>query len=83
MDLNPSQPAGFFGPDLNPDTPIYRIYPQRFVEGLLSGKFVIPGLFDSHVHWEEWMGELYVNHGVTSIVALSDVPKGLRARSEL
>jgi len=28
------------------------------------------------------MGELYVNHGVTSIVALSDVPKELRARSQ-
>src|SRR5438552_19203114 len=41
----------------------------------LSGKFIIPGLFDSHVHWQEYMGELYVNHGVTSIVALSDVPR--------
>jgi predicted amidohydrolase YtcJ len=27
----------------------------------LSGKFIIPGLFDSHVHWEDYMGELYVN----------------------
>ncbi len=47
----------------------------------LSGKFIIPGLFDSHVHWDEWMGELFVNHGVTSIVALDNVPKALRARS--
>src|SRR5580692_4462883 len=47
----------------------------------LSGKFVIPGLFDSHVHWEEYMGELYVNHGVTSVVSLDNVPKALRARS--
>jgi hypothetical protein len=48
----------------------------------LSGKFIIPGLFDSHVHWEEWMGELYANHGVTSIVALDNVPKALRTRSQ-
>lgn len=48
----------------------------------LSGKFIIPGLFDSHVHWEEWMGELYANHGVTSLVALVNVPKALRARSQ-
>src|SRR5215468_4237227 len=48
----------------------------------LSGKFIIPGLFDSHVHWQDYMGELYVNHGVTSIVALSDVPKALRAKSQ-
>ena len=47
----------------------------------LSGKFIIPGLFDSHVHWEEYMGELFVNHGVTSIVALENAPKALRART--
>ena len=48
----------------------------------LSGKFIIPGLFDSHVHWQEWMGELYVNHGVTSVMALENVPKALRAKSQ-
>jgi hypothetical protein len=49
----------------------------------LSGKFIIPGLFDSHVHWQEWMGELYVNHGVTSVMALENVPKALRAKSQV
>src|SRR5258707_6229197 len=48
----------------------------------LAGKFIIPGLFDSHVHWDAFMGELLVNHGVTSILALDNVPKALRARSE-
>jgi hypothetical protein len=48
----------------------------------LSGKFIIPGLFDSHVHWQEWMGELYVNHGVTSVMALENVPKAVRAKSQ-
>src|ERR1700736_4887160 len=48
----------------------------------LSGRFIIPGLFDSHVHWQEFMGELYVNHGVTSVMALENVPKALRARSQ-
>ncbi len=48
----------------------------------LNGKFILPGLIDSHVHWEEWMGELYVNHGVTSVVALSNVAKALRTRSQ-
>src|SRR3977135_1898454 len=23
----------------------------------LSGKFIIPGLFDTHVHWAGWLGE--------------------------
>jgi hypothetical protein len=48
----------------------------------LSGKFIIPGLFDSHVHWQEWMGEVYVNHGATSVMALENVPKALRAKSQ-
>src|SRR5215475_6875650 len=48
----------------------------------LAGKFIIPGLFDSHVHWDAFMGELLVNHGVTSILALYNVPKALRARSQ-
>jgi hypothetical protein len=48
----------------------------------LAGKFIIPGLFDSHVHWEAFMGELLVNHGVTSILALDNVPKAQRARSQ-
>jgi hypothetical protein len=48
----------------------------------LGGKFIIPGLFDSHVHWQDWMGELYVNHGVTSIMALLNVPKAARVKSQ-
>jgi len=48
----------------------------------LSGKFIIPGLFDSHVHWDPFMGELLVNHGVTSILALDNLPKALRMRSQ-
>src|SRR5262249_5901985 len=48
----------------------------------LTGKFSIPGLFDSYVHWDPFMGELLVNHGVTSILALDNVPKTLRTRSQ-
>lgn len=36
----------------------------------LSGRFVIPGLVESHAHYEEWMGELFLNHGVTSAFAI-------------
>lgn len=48
----------------------------------LEGKYVIPGLIDSHVHWLDWMGELYVNHGVTSVVALTEIDKGMRTQSQ-
>jgi hypothetical protein len=36
----------------------------------LSGRFVIPGLVESHAHYEGWMGELFLNHGVTSAFAV-------------
>ncbi len=47
----------------------------------LAGHTIIPGLIDSHVHWLDWMGELFVNHGVTSVVAMGDLDRELRARS--
>ena len=31
------------------------------------GKYIIPGLVDSHVHYRSWMGELFLNNGVTTI----------------
>ncbi len=31
------------------------------------GRFVLPGLIDVHVHCFEWMGEMFLAHGVTSV----------------
>ena len=47
----------------------------------VTGKFIIPGLVDTHVHWGAWMGEVYVNHGVTSVLALANVSQEERANS--
>ena len=30
-----------------------------------TGKYVLPGLIDLHVHYRDWAPELYLNHGVT------------------
>src|SRR5438128_9381762 len=35
-----------------------------------GGKFIIPGLIDSHVHYNWYMGELFLSHGVTSVIDL-------------
>ena len=43
-------------------------YPADAVVLDLPGKFVIPGLIDSHVHYRPWLGELFLNYGVTSII---------------
>ncbi len=34
------------------------------------GKYILPGLIDLHVHYRDWAPELYLNHGVTSVVDL-------------
>ena len=33
----------------------------------ITGRFVLPGLIDVHVHYFEWMGELFLAHGVTTV----------------
>jgi hypothetical protein len=50
------------------------------------GKFVIPGLIDSHVHYRPYMGEMFLAHGVTTVYDLgnplawqSAVKKGLNS----
>jgi hypothetical protein len=46
-------------------------YPPDATVINLAGKFVIPGLVDSHTHSRAFCGELYLNHGVTSIFILN------------
>jgi hypothetical protein len=36
------------------------------------GKFVLPGFIDSHVHYRDWKGELFLAHGVTTISDLGN-----------
>jgi hypothetical protein len=39
-----------------------------------GGKFIIPGLIDSHVHYNWYMGELFLSHGVTAVFDLGGGP---------
>jgi len=32
----------------------------------VSGKFVVPGLWDKHLHYKDWFGEMLVTNGITS-----------------
>src|SRR4051794_1674195 len=40
----------------------------RVVNG--KGLTALPGLIDSHSHYKDWQGELYLNHGVTTALAI-------------
>ncbi len=61
----------FSGPD--------PVYPTDATVIDVSGKFMIPGFVDTHVHWEGWMGEIFVNHGITSVLAQADISKREKA----
>ena len=32
----------------------------------VSGKYVVPGLWDKHLHYKDWFGEMLVTNGITS-----------------
>ncbi len=55
------------------DTPI----PKGATLVDLRGKYVIPGLIDSHTHYRPILGELYLNHGVTTALAMWRVRGGI------
>jgi len=47
----------------------------------LEGKFIIPGMIEAHVHWLDWMGEFFLNHGVTSVISMEDIDADYRSMS--
>ena len=47
-----------------------------------TGKFIIPGLIDSHVHYFGYEGELYLNHGVTTVMSLGGIPEWDQTQAE-
>jgi len=36
-----------------------------------AGKFIMPGFSDMHVHWAEWMPEMFLHWGITSAIDLA------------
>jgi len=38
----------------------------------IAGKYVLPGLIDIHVHYSDWMGQLFLSHGVTTVKDLGN-----------
>jgi len=47
----------------------------------VTGKYVLPGLIDIHIHYQDWMGELFLAHGVTTVKDLGNVVEWISAVS--
>lgn len=46
-----------------------------------TGKYVLPGLWDTHIHYKDWFPEFMITNGVTSVLAYGGGP-WLNAQSE-
>jgi len=47
-----------------------------------TGKYILPGLIDLHVHYKDWAPELFLNHGVTTVVDLGSSHEWIKAQKE-
>jgi imidazolonepropionase-like amidohydrolase len=47
-----------------------------------TGKYIIPGLIDAHIHYKNFSGPLYLNHGVTTVLSLGDTYDWIKAQKE-
>ena len=47
-----------------------------------SGKFVVPGLFDTHLHQRYWAPEIEVHYGITSVLDISNEIEWIFAMKE-
>jgi len=56
--------------------------PAEAIELDATGKYIIPGLIDLHVHYKDWSGPLYLNHGVTTAVSLGDTHEWIKGQKE-
>lgn len=45
-----------------------------------SGKTILPGLIDSHIHFVEWMPQLFLHYGVTTVYDGGSPPDWVRAQ---
>jgi len=39
-----------------------------------QGKYILPGLWDTHTHYREWFAELVISNGVTSVLSYGGGP---------
>ncbi len=47
-----------------------------------DGKYLIPGLIDTHTHYRDWQPEFFINHGITTVLDLGNPPEWMQAIKE-
>ena len=47
-----------------------------------TGKYLIPGLIELHSHYKDWVPELFLNHGVTTVIDLGAPHEWIQAQKE-
>ncbi|OGQ79238.1 MAG: hypothetical protein A3F90_02435 [Deltaproteobacteria bacterium RIFCSPLOWO2_12_FULL_60_19] len=57
-------------------------YPKNTKVIKTEGKTLLPGLWDTHVHYRDWMAELFLAHGVTTILDLGNPSTWIMAQRD-
>ncbi|MGD0965880.1 MAG: amidohydrolase family protein [Candidatus Acidiferrales bacterium] len=47
-----------------------------------AGRFIIPGLFDSHIHYRDYVPELFLAYGITSVIDMGNPEQYILAQRE-
>ena len=47
-----------------------------------AGKFIIPGLFDSHIHYRDYVPELFLAYGITSVIDMGNPAEYILAQRD-
>ena len=58
-------------------------YPPNAKVIQADGRYILPGLFDCHVHYREWMPQIYLRYGVTTVADTANKTEWIIAQREM
>ncbi len=58
-------------------------YPPNAKVIQADGRYILPGLFDCHVHYREWMPQIYLRYGVTTVGDTANKTEWIIAQREM
>jgi imidazolonepropionase-like amidohydrolase len=58
-------------------------YPPNAKVIQADGRYILPGLFECHVHYREWMPQIYLRYGVTTVADTANKTEWIIAQREM
>jgi len=58
-------------------------YPPNAKVIQADGRYILPGLFECHVHYREWMPQIYLRYGITTVADTANMTPWIIAQREM